>query len=96
MISKDNPWRVGIRYEVALETLDAITAHYAGVKGLEREKPNPDEAVIEDARRIQDEMFTLRHSLKHDDEEAIEALIKKYAPIARELWDSWEQKGDQL
>ena len=46
MISKDNPWRVGIRYEVALETLDAITAHYAGVKGLEREKPNPDEAVM--------------------------------------------------
>lgn len=79
--------RVGVRLEVAEDVLGAIIAYHAGEIGKEMGKPNPDESVIEAAERAQDEMDELRDSLSVNDPEQIEAVIKKYGPIARELWD---------
>ena len=78
--------RVGIRLEVAEDVLGAIIAHYAAEIGKELAKPNPDVSVIEAAERVQDEMDELRDSLSVQEPERLEEAIKKYGPIARELW----------
>lgn len=78
--------RVGIRLEVAEDVLGAIIAHYAAEIGKELAKPNPDVSVIEAAERVQDEMDELRDSLSVQEPERLEEVIKKYGPIARELW----------
>ena len=78
--------RVGIRLEVAQDVLGAIIAHYAEEIGEELAKPNPDVSVIEAAERVQDEMDELRGSLSVQEPERLEEVIKKYGPIARELW----------
>ncbi len=78
--------RVGIRLEVAEDVLGAIIAHYAAEIGKELAKPNPDVSVIEAAERAQDEMDELRDSLSVQEPERLEEVIKKYGPIARELW----------
>ena len=78
--------RVGIRLEVAQDVLGAIIAHYAAEIGKELAKPNPDVSVIEAAERVQDEMDELRDSLSVQEPERLEEVIKKYGPIARELW----------
>ena len=78
--------RVGIRLEVAEDVLGAIIAYYAQEIGKELAKPNPDVSVIEAAERAQDEMDELRDSLSVQEPERLEEVIKKYGPIARELW----------
>ena len=78
--------RVGVRLEVAEDVLGAIIAHYAAEIGKELAKPNPDVSVIEAAERVQDEMDELRDSLSVQEPERLEEVIKKYGPIARELW----------
>ncbi len=78
--------RVGIRLEVAEDVLGAIIAYYAQEIGKELAKPNPDVSVIEAAERVQDEMDELRDSLSVQEPERLEEVIKKYGPIARELW----------
>ncbi len=78
--------RVGVRLEVAEDVLGAIIAHYAAEIGKELAKPNPDVSVIEAAERAQDEMDELRDSLSVQEPERLEEVIKKYGPIARELW----------
>lgn len=79
--------RVGVRLEVAEDVLGAIIAYHAGVLGQERSKPHPDQSVIDNALKAQDEMDDLRDALTVNDPEQIEAVIKKYGPIARELWE---------
>lgn len=79
--------RVGVRFEVAQDVLGAIIAHHAEVLGKERSKPDPDQSVIAEALKAQEEMDNLRYGLRHDDEHAIENIIREYGPIARELWD---------
>ena len=78
--------RVGVRLEVAEDVLGAIIAYYAQEIGKELAKPNPDVSVIEAAERAQDEMDELRDSLSVQEPERLEEVIKKYGPIARELW----------
>lgn len=39
--------RAGIRYEVTLDVLGALIAHYAELLGIERSRPVPDEAMVE-------------------------------------------------
>ena len=78
--------RVGVRLEVAQDVLGAIIAYYAAEIGKELAKPNPDVSVIEAAERVQDEMDELRDSLSVQEPERLEEVIKKYGPIARELW----------
>ena len=78
--------RVGVRLEVAQDVWGAIIAHYAKEIGEELAKPNPDVSVIEAAERAQDEMDELRGSLSVQEPERLEEVIKKYGPIARELW----------
>lgn len=79
--------RVGVRFEVAQDILGAIIAYHAGVLGQEHAKPNPDQSVIDKALQAQNDMDEMRYRLRHDDEAAIEKIIKEYGPIARELWD---------
>lgn len=78
--------RAVIRMEVAQDVLGAIITHYAGVLGKERAKPEPDQAVIDKALEAQDAMEELRDSLDFRDRDRVEGIIKKYGPIARELW----------
>lgn len=38
--------RAGIRYEVALDVLGALIAHYAEMLGIERSRPAPDVSIV--------------------------------------------------
>ncbi|MCG1042173.1 hypothetical protein KQH60_06235 [Mycetohabitans sp. B8] len=79
--------RTGVRYEVALDVLGAIIAHHSEAVAAERDKPVPDEAVIECALQEMDALDTsLRDELDPREPEAIERVIQQYAPQARELY----------
>jgi predicted RNase H-like HicB family nuclease len=79
--------RVGVRYEVALDILGAIIAHWAAVTAAERDKPTPEASIITEAERARAELRVLRDALDPRDSQQIEAVIARYAPIARALYN---------
>ncbi|MDX9737690.1 MAG: hypothetical protein RBT53_06015 [Azonexus sp.] len=79
--------RAGVRYEVALDILGAIIAHWSAVTATERDKPTPEASIIAEAERASAELRDLRDALDPRDSQQIEAVIAGYAPIARELYD---------
>jgi len=88
--------RVGIRYEVALDVLGSLIAHYAEVIGIERSRPTPDEAILRQAEAIQRHLRRTRNDLDPRDAEAIEAAIAHYAPLARRLYAEPQNADDPL
>lgn len=79
--------RVGLRYEVACDVIGAVISHHAEVLGNERDKPEPDSDVIAASRTAQQNLAAERDALNADDTVAIEAVIAKYGPISRALFD---------
>ena len=75
--------RAGIRYEVALDVLGALIAHYAELIGIERSRSVPDEATVRQAEAIQRHLRRVRSAPDPRDADAIEAAIAHYAPLAR-------------
>lgn len=80
--------RAGVRYEVALDVLGALIAHYSECIAVERSKAAPDEAAIADAQQTKVALRTLRDTLDPHDAEAIERVIEQYGPQARTLYSS--------
>lgn len=80
--------RAGVRYEVACEVLGAILSHHAEVLGLENSKTIVDPAVVVAAQTAIGEINQLRDGLNPKDTAAIENLIAKYGPLARQLYES--------
>ena len=78
--------RTAVRYEVACDIIGSIIAHHAEVIGKEREKPQPDEAVIADAEAHQRKLRDLRESLDAKNAATIEEVIATYGPEARRLY----------
>lgn len=78
--------RAGVRYEVALDLIGAIIAHQSEVIALERDKPEPDQAAIEEAQNAKRALRDLREDLDANDAEAIEKAIAEYGPQARSLY----------
>ncbi|PPB84020.1 hypothetical protein B0O95_105204 [Mycetohabitans endofungorum] len=78
--------RTGVRYEVALDVLGAIIAHHSEAIAVERDKPVPDEAVIERTLQKINALDALRDELDPREPETIERVIQQYAPQARELY----------
>lgn len=85
--------RAGVRYEVACDLIGALIAHYAEIMGLEREKPQPDEAVLRVAGAMKAALTGERDNLDPLDVASIEAAISHYAPLARRLYD--QDENDQ-
>lgn len=78
--------RTGVRYEVAVDVLGAIIAHYSEQIGIERSKPQPDESVVELAEQAKSRLRDVREALRPNDREAIESVIKRFGPQARALY----------
>ena len=78
--------RTGVRYEVACDIIGSIIAHHAEVIGQEREKPQPDEGVIQEAEGHQRRLRDLRENLDAKNAAAIEDVIATYGPEARRLY----------
>ena len=77
--------RAGVRYEVACEMLGAIISHHAEVLGLENSKAIADPTVVVAAQTAISEINQLRDGLDPKDSAAVESLIAKYRPLARQL-----------
>lgn len=45
--------RTGIRYEVALDVLGSLVAHYAELLDIEHSRPAPDVSIVRQAEAIQ-------------------------------------------
>ncbi len=80
--------RTGVRYEVACDVLGAIIAHYSEALALEREKPFPDAAAVERIEAAKRALRTERDELDPSNSEAIKAVIRKYGPQARQLYQA--------
>lgn len=78
--------RSGVRYEVALDVMGAIIAHYSEVIAIERDKVSPDESVIAAAQREKDLLRSVRDDLRPNADDAIERVISEYGPKARALY----------
>lgn len=78
--------RVGVRYEVACDLIGALIAHCAEVIGLEREKAQPNEAILSLARAMKAALVKERENLDPRDGTDIEVAIFQYAPLARRLY----------
>ncbi|MBV2183407.1 MAG: hypothetical protein KUL88_02540 [Rhizobium sp.] len=77
--------RLGVRYEVALDVLGALVAHYAELVDLERDWPVPDALNLRQAGALQAALRQTRDELDPRDADAIEAVIAHYGPHARRL-----------
>jgi len=88
--------RAGLRYEVALDVLGALIAHYAEVIGIERSRPTPDEAKLRQALALQTHLRHTRNDLDPRNAEAVEAAIAHYAPLARRLYADPQNSPDPL
>lgn len=88
--------RAGIRYEVALDVLGALIAHYAELLGIERSRPVPDASIVRQAEAIQRHLRRVRNDLDPRDAQAIEATIAHYAPLARRLYADPQNADDPL
>ncbi len=78
--------RTGVDYEVACGIVGGIIAHYSEALALEHEKPTPDDAVVARIESDRRALLALRSELDPDDAVAIEAMIQRYGPLARELY----------
>jgi len=88
--------RAGIRYEVALDVLGALIAHYAELLGIERSRPVPDASIVRQAEAIQRHLRRVRNDLDPRDAQAIKAAIAHYAPLARRLYAEPQTGPDPL
>ena len=77
--------RAGVLYEVACDVLGSIIAHYSEALALERGKPVPDVAVIEQIEATKRALRLERDGLAPSNSEAIKAVIQNYAFVARRL-----------
>ena len=80
--------RAGVLYEVACDVLGAIIAHYSEALAQEREKPVPDAATVERIEATKCALRLERDELAPSNAEAIKAVIRKYGPQARELYQA--------
>ena len=78
--------RAVIRYEVALDVIGAVIAHYAEVVGVERDRPTPDESKLRQSQAMQRRLRSERNGLDPRDAEAVESAISCYGPLARRLY----------
>ena len=78
--------RAGVLYEVACDVIGAIIAHYSEALALERGKPAPDVAVVEQIKATKHALRLERDELVPSNLEAIKAVIQKYAFVARRLY----------
>lgn len=82
--------RVSVRYEVACDLIGALIAHCVEIMGFEREQAQPNEAVLRVARAMKVALAEERDELDPRDSADIEAVISRYAPLARRLYDQNE------
>lgn len=78
--------RESVRYEVACDVIGGIIAHYSEALALERAKPEPDTAEIGRIRDKKRVLYAVRDGLDPKDVDAIEAVIRKYGPLARQFY----------
>jgi hypothetical protein len=78
--------RTGVRYEVALDVIGACISHFSEGIAAELEKPTPDLVAIKLAKDAQSNLRQARENLDPNDTEAVENAIRRYAPMARQLW----------
>lgn len=86
--------RAVIRYEVALDVVGAVIAHYAEVVGVERDRPTPDEAKLRQSQAMQRRLRSERNALDPRDGEAVESAISCWAPLARRLYRDEQTSPD--
>lgn len=87
--------RAGVRYEVAVDVIGAVIAHYAQVIGAERDRPTPDAQKIAHAQQLVAELKDIREDLDPTDSAAIEATIERLAPLARHLYEDAEEGSQE-
>lgn len=78
--------RVGVRYEVACDVIGALISHYAEIIGQERDQAQPNEAILRVAGAVKVALAGERDDLDPRDSAGIEAVISRYAPLARHLY----------
>lgn len=78
--------RTCVLYEVACDVLGSIIAHYAEALALEHGKPAPDVTVVKQIEATKRALRLERDELAPSNSEAIQAVIQKYAFVARRLY----------
>lgn len=78
--------RAVIRYEVAVDVIGAVIAHYAELVGVERDRPEPDDAKLRQSQAMQRRLRSERNALDPRDAQAVESAISCYGPLARRLY----------
>jgi len=88
--------RVGVRYEVACDVIGALIAHYAEIAGAERSRPEPDNAVLCEAKALKSILGRVRDDLDPFDAHSVEEAISRYAPPARRLYGFSQNEVEHL
>lgn len=72
-------------YEAAIEAVNGAVGAYSGRIAAEEAKPQPDQAVIEEARTAQAKLAREREALRSSDREQIAAARRTYAQLASDV-----------
>lgn len=71
-------------YEAAIEAVNGAVGAYSALIAAEEAKPEPDPAVIEQARAARTRLAREREGLRSNDREQIAAARRHHARLARE------------
>lgn len=83
--------RTGVRYEVALDVMGAMVAHFAEAIALERDRPDGDAGVVALYQALQAEIRSRRDALDPRDAAEIEATIHRFGPRARAVFTDLDE-----
>ncbi|WP_329453228.1 hypothetical protein OG894_42325 (plasmid) [Streptomyces sp. NBC_01724] len=72
-------------YEAAIEAVNGTVGAYSALIAAEEAKPEPDVAVIEDARAAQTRLAREREALRSGEREQIAAARQHYAQLACQI-----------
>ncbi len=76
----------GVRYEVALDVMGAMIAHFAEAIAEERDRHDSDAGVVALYQALQAEIRSRRDALDPHDAVEIEAVIRRFGPRARAVF----------
>ncbi len=75
--------------------IGALIAHYVEIMGKERDRAQPDEAVLRVASAIKSALAAEQSDLDTIDGAGIEAAVSRYAPLARRLYGDGAMDGER-
>ena len=84
-MTADVPREPTVRHHVARDTLGFVISWLDSRRREERNRPDPDQRLVDYLRHEAERLTRLQRDLRVSDHEAVERVIDEYGPLVRTL-----------